>query len=87
MYRNRESEKNNNEYFHAIMSKVLSNDEDVKLNHEYSNNPDVFVGSCLGYISYDKWIKTNKAALWKIECNNKAIDDINKDKYFNKTWY
>lgn len=87
MYRNRESEKHNNEYFHAIMSKVVSNDDDVKLNHEYANNPDIFVGSCLGYISYNKWIKTNKAALWKIECDNKAIDDINRDKYFNKTWY
>ena len=42
---------------------------------EYSKNPSIFIGSILGYIDLETWKKIDKAQLYQIEINNKAIDD------------
>jgi hypothetical protein len=87
MYRQRGEEDENHNRLYSIIKNITSNEDDVKLNHEYSQNPDVFVGSCLGYISYANWVNVKKQLLWNLECANKADDDINKTKYLNKIWY
>ena len=42
---------------------------------EYSKNPSIFIGSILGYIDLETWKKIDKAQLYQVEINNKAIDD------------
>ena len=79
MYRQRGEEDENHNRFYNIMKDIKSNEEDVKLNHEYANNPNVFIGSGLGYLTLDKWKAFNKQKLWILECNNKTIDDINRN--------
>ena len=41
----------------------------------YSNNPDVFIGSILGYINLKQWKEIDKQELYEIEITHKAIDD------------
>lgn len=88
MYRQRGEEDENHNRLYNIMKDVKSDAEDVKLNHKYANNPNVFIGSGLGYLTLDKWKNFNKQKLWILECNNKTIDDINRNKYNpTKIWY
>lgn len=88
MYRQRENEDENHDMLFNIMKEVVADDSDVQKNLEYSKNSNVFIGSGLGYISLDVWINADKNKLWNLECRNKTVDDINKDKYnSNKVWY
>ena len=48
----------------------------LKMNIERSNNYDIFIGSILGYISYDKWKEIPKQALYDYEIQHKASDDL-----------
>lgn len=71
-------------------------DVSVQMNFDRSNNYDIFIGSILGYISYDKWKEIPKQELYKYEIEHKASDDlpgqkqktkpfIYVDYYYNKT--
>ena len=48
----------------------------LKMNFERSTNFDVFIGSILGYITYEKWKSFDKYLLYSKEVSNKADDDI-----------
>ena len=54
--------------------------ESVKKNLEYGENPPVFIGSILGYIPYQQWLKLDKIELYNYEINHKASDDPYKYK-------
>ena len=41
----------------------------------YSNNPDVFIGSILGYINLKQWKEIDKQELYETQVTHKAIDD------------
>lgn len=79
-YRTNESEK-----MYEI-DKVFKNntnsdiaDSSIKLNKDRETNYDIFIGSLLNYISYDKWLSLNKQALYDYEITHKASDDSCKD--------
>jgi len=80
-----EREKENQNYIDLYNNCFRDNkdnniQEAIDLQYEYSKNPNVFIGSILGYISYDKWLEIDKQYLYKTEVNNKSIDDINRGK-------
>lgn len=82
-YREREREYDNYREFHEIISKASEIDEDdIDINEYYYNKFNVFIGSILGYASYEEWKKTNKFTLYDLEINNKASDD--EQRYYDK---
>ena len=56
----------------------------VKLNNDRGTNYEIFIGSILGYVTYDKWKATPKVQLYDYEINNKAADDIPGQTQTNK---
>ena len=72
MYRQRGNEIENLREFHDKFKDV---NPDVQRAVSYSENPSIFIGSILGYISLDAWKKTPKKALYEFEMKHKAIDD------------
>ena len=54
---------------------------------KYSENPSVFLGSIIGYIDYNTWLRLDKQKLWEIECSNKADNDPHKQRFLHKKWY
>ena len=80
-----EREKENKNYIDLYNNCFKDNKDNdiqksVELQYEYSKNPNVFIGSILGYILYDKWINLDKQYLYYVETHNKSIDDINRGK-------
>lgn len=73
-YREREKEKQHYIELDEYM-KEHQNQELYKDKMEYIDNPDIFIGSILGYISFDEWNATDKNELFFIEISNKATDD------------
>lgn len=58
-------------------------EECVKEQYEYSKNPNVFIGSILGYIDYETWYKLyilDKQKLYNIQVNHKSADDPSRGK-------
>lgn len=55
-------------------------------NYLYSDNPSVFIGSILGYTSFEEWKKCNKMQLYTYQVNNKASDDEERYNDENKIW-
>lgn len=82
-YREREREYDNYAEFHEIISKASKIDEDTVLENEwYYDKFNVFIGSILGYVSYNDWRHGDKFRLYDLEINNKASDD--EQRYFEK---
>lgn len=82
-YHERELENDNyiELYNKGFKDKVDNNlEETVKLQFEYSKNPNIFLGSIIGYIQYNDWLKVDKSKLYDIQVNNKADDDEQKYK-------
>lgn len=48
----------------------------IQMNNDRSDYFDIFIGSLLGYISYDKWKNMEKQILYDYEIQHKASDDI-----------
>lgn len=84
MYRRREKEADNMMSLWNMMKDAP--EPSLNVAKEYIKNPSIFIGSALGYISYDKWIKIPKNILYNYEMNNKAIDD-KQSKYFSQEAY
>lgn len=75
-YREREREYDNYREFHGIISKASSITlDDIELNEYYYNKYNIFIGSILGYTSFENWSKLNKFDLYDLEIHNKASDD------------
>lgn len=72
MYRQRSNELNNLFKFHEQFKNIEPN---LKSAVEYSKNPDVFIGSVIGYIPMKEWMSTSKHDLYKYEMEHKAWDD------------
>lgn len=76
-----------NEHYYELHNScfVGNKDEDISntvdLQYEYSRNPQVFIGSILGYLDYSTWVRFDKQHLYNIEVNNKSSDDINRGKW------
>ncbi len=51
-------------------------DVSIKMNNDRGTNYEIFIGSILGYVGYDKWKAIPKIELYNYELNNKASDDI-----------
>lgn len=80
-----EREKENQNYIDLYNNCFKDNKDDdiqksVELQYEYSKNPNVFIGSILGYVSYEQWKNIDKDQLYQLEVNNKSADDINRGK-------
>lgn len=91
MYYSRGEEDENYDKFHAIISsnKDTNISESVKFNIDYGNNdPNVFIGSILGYLKFSEWKIIDKQKLWNYECANKSSNDTLRNKYYKgKPWY
>jgi len=77
-YHQRELEHENyQDLYDTVYKDKVDNDIEntVKNIYTYSQNPNVFIGSILGYISYNDWLKLDKNKLYILEVNNKATDD------------
>lgn len=78
-----EREKENKNYL-ELYNKVFKDNTDtdidntVSLQYEYSKNPNVFIGSILGYIPLNKWVLVDKKKLYDVERKHKAYDDQEK---------
>lgn len=85
-YRNRETELDN---YNEIAARIPQSDSDVDLSiydnkiKEAINNPDVFIGSILGYIDFEKWKIIDKNDLYLLEITHKAVDDEQYQKYID----
>ena len=55
--------------------KLTEKDEAINKVIEYTKNYDIFIGSILGYISFEKWKNLDKHELYNIEIKHKAMDD------------
>ena len=85
----RNLEKDSYYEFDKIMKdgKYDNINESIEKNKKYSEKPPVFIGSILGYISYDEWTNTDKNKLYEYEINHKASDDPDKYKEKQKFIY
>ena len=82
-YWERDIENNNYiDLYNDSFKDNIDNDieKSVKLQYEYSENPNVFIGSILGYIEYNYWNTLDKNKLYYLETHNKSSDDINRGK-------
>ena len=91
MYYKRGEEDENYDKLHSIFLNNKNNDlsASVKYNISYGNNdPNVFIGSILGYLKLSEWKQIDKQKLWNYECSNKSSNDPLRDKYCKgKIWY
>lgn len=84
-YHEREKEEMNYIELHSLMNgKIDTNIKNtVKSQYIYSKNPNIFIGSILGYITYEQWKNIDKRTLFNIQIHNKSIDDENRGKQLN----
>lgn len=84
-YHEREKEESIYLELHEKMKGKVDTDikNTVKEQYQYSKNPNIFIGSILGYISLNEWKLIDKRELFKIQVNNKSIDDENRGKQLN----
>lgn len=88
-YYHRSDEIENYKLLHKSIGDKIDNNLDETFDKllKYSENPDVFIGSILGYIPLSTRLHTDANKLWTIECANKATNDPHRDKFLNKIWY
>lgn len=55
-------------------------------NFEYSKSPSIFIGSIIGYTTYEEWKNCNKMQLYKYQVTHKASDDEEINNTENKIW-
>lgn len=84
-YHEREKEEANYLEIHSLMKDKVDTDIEntVKSQYKYSENPNIFIGSILGYISYKEWLMIDKRKLFDIQIHNKSADDENRNKQLN----
>jgi len=87
-YRERELES---KHYHELDGAMkLGNPTEEELDsvckeiHEYSEDPSVFIGSILGYVSYSEWKSCDKMKLFNYQVAHKANDDEEFGK--NSVW-
>lgn len=84
-YRERDKEFKIYLDFHNLVSnlKYRPESEIIDAIVKYSENPDIFLGSIIGYVDYNRWKSFDKNILYLMEISNKASDDeqywINKE--------
>lgn len=82
MYRQRENEKANwKRFIDEVYTRMKKSDYDIDKIMSYSDNPSVFIGSIIGYISYDEWVSTDKNELYLHEISHKASDDAEHNRF------
>lgn len=80
-YRERVLENDHYFQFHEISKRLQENrdlhdaEERVLRMESYMNNPNIFLGSIIGYIDYNRWKSFDKNVLYLMEISNKATDD------------
>lgn len=82
-YWEREIENNNYiDLYNDCFSKNEDNNisEAVNKQYEYSKNPNIFIGSILGYVTFKDWIKFDRTAFYKLQIENKSADDPSRGK-------
>lgn len=84
-YRERELEEQHYYELHEIMKSCPP--VSTYYIYKYAENPSVFIGSAIGYMDYDKWLKTDKNWLFEYEISHKANDDEEHYKHYNKQKY
>lgn len=84
-YHEREKEEANYLELHELMKDKKDNDINftVKLQYKYAENPNVFIGSILGYVTLEQWKLIDKQNLFDIQVHNKSCDDENRNKQLN----
>ena len=87
-YYGRDLENKHYRELHSIFENNADLDiqKSIEFNKEYSKNPSIFIGSILGYISYEEYMKTDKNKLYILEAENKAENDIFKNVWKGKPW-
>ena len=73
MYRRRSEEDENMKALWEMMKDAPT--PSLKVALEYMENPSVFIGSAIGYMSLSDWKETPKNLLYTYEITHKAIDD------------
>lgn len=73
-YRDREKEKKQFYELYDLMKQNKSEYDLVSI-QDYINNYSIFIGSILGYVDFDKWLKFDKNELYLLEISHKASDD------------
>ena len=84
-YHEREREESNYYELHELMKNKKDNNilASVKDQYQYSKNPNIFIGSILGYITLEQWKMVDKKHLFDIQIHNKSSDDENRNKQLN----
>ena len=74
--------KNYTDLYEQCFSKNEDNNikEAVKKQYEYDKNPNIFIGSILGYIDMKTWKTIDKNSLYELEINTKSADDPSRGK-------
>ena len=68
-YRELDEVFKNNSYTDEELNKIIEDNE------QYSENPSIFIGSILGYTSYNEWKNCDKMKLFNYQVKHKASDD------------
>lgn len=86
MYYSRNLEEKNYDELHNILYNNTDNNinDTIKFINEYSKNPNIFIGSILGYIPFSSWLNISPTKMWIVQANNKADNDIYKGKFIGK---
>ena len=71
----------NNKYDSYDQTLAYANDND-----QYAKNPSIFIGSIIGYTTYNEWKNCNKMQLYIYQVNHKASDDEEVNNTENKVW-
>ena len=84
-YHEREKEEANYLELHELMSGKIDTEinDTVRRQYEYSKNPNVFIGSILGYVTLEQWKMINPHTLFNIQIHNKSSDDESRNKQLN----
>lgn len=54
--------------------------EAVKKQYEYDKNPNIFIGSILGYMPKNKWKNIDRRSLYDFQSSSKSLDDPSRGK-------
>ena len=84
-YHEREKEESNYLELHELMKDKKDNDiyNTVLSQYNYSKDPNIFIGSILGYVSLKQWKLIDPNHLFDIQVHNKSGDDENRNKQLN----
>jgi hypothetical protein len=86
MYYSRNLEEENYNELHNIIYNNVDKDIEntIQFINNYSNNPNIFIGSIIGYIPLSEWKEIPREKMWYAQAYNKADNDIYKDVFKNK---